>query len=130
MAEAFLRKHGGDLFVTESAGIEPGKMNTNVVRVMNEAGIDLKNKSTQGVFDIYKSGKKFDAVITVCDAANAERCPVFPGNVKREAWSFADPSSFTGSQDEILEKTRAVRNRIEESIKAFITRAGNISYWI
>ena len=67
MAEAFLRKHGGDVFETESAGLEPGTLNPNVVAVMKEIGIDLTGKPTQSVFDLFRKGKKYDAVITVCD---------------------------------------------------------------
>ena len=130
MAEAFLKKYGGDHFQVESAGLEPGKMNPNVVTVMQEVGIDLSQKSTQGVFDLFRQGKLFNAVITVCDGASAERCPVFPGIVKRAAWSFEDPSSLKGSQDEILQHTRAVRDEIEKAVLDFIEEAKKISYWI
>src|SRR5450631_878670 len=112
MAEAFLNKFGKDQFEAESAGIEPGKLNPNVVKVMQEVGIDLIGKKTQGVFDLYKKGIVYDAVVTVCDAASAERCPVFPGSVKRLAWSFEDPSSFKGSEEETLNHTRIVRDEI------------------
>src|SRR5579863_2061337 len=87
MAEAFLNKYGKDQYQAESAGIEPGKMNPNVVMVMQEVGIDLSKKKTQGVFDLLKQGKSYNAVITVCDAASAEKCPVFPGKGKKLAWS-------------------------------------------
>jgi hypothetical protein len=52
MAEAFLKKYGGDTFEAESAGLEPGTLNPNVVKVMQEIGIDLTGKPTQGVFEI------------------------------------------------------------------------------
>ena len=120
MAEAFLRKHGGEAFLSESAGLEPGKLNPNVVTVMQEIGIDLSGKATQGVFDLFKQGKQYDAVVTVCDKEAAERCPVFPGRVRRIAWSFKDPSGFKGSREEVLEGTRQVRDEIERSILAFI----------
>jgi arsenate reductase len=59
-------------------------------------------------------------VISVCDDANAQRCPVFPGFSKRLAWSFDDPAAFTGSYDEKLERTRIVRDQIQEQIEDFI----------
>ncbi len=130
MAEAFLREHGGKSFAAESAGLEPGTMNPRVVMVMKELGFDLSRKMTRGVSDVYHSGKKYDAVITVCDAASTERCPVFPGNVKREAWSFADPASFSGDPAEVLEKTRRVRDAIEEAVKDYIVRTAYNNYWI
>jgi arsenate reductase len=130
MAEAFLNKYGKDHFVAESAGLEPGKMNPNVVKVMQEAGIDLSRKGTQGVFDLFKRGTQYDAVITVCDGASAERCPVFPGKGKKIALSFEDPSSMKGSEEEILSHTRKVRDQIEQSIKDFIWESSVLSYWI
>jgi arsenate reductase len=130
MAEAFLKKYGSENFEAESAGLEPGKMNSIVVKVMQEIGIDLSQKSTQGVFDLFKKGRLYNAVITVCDEASAEQCPIFPGKVKRLGWSFAGLSSFKGSADEILEKTRLVRGEVEVAVKDFIQEANKVSYWI
>lgn len=130
MAEAFLKKYGADLFEVESAGIEPGKLNPNVVSVMQEVGIDLTGKPTQAIIDLFQQGRLYDAVITVCDKEAAERCPIFPGMVKRIAWSFKDPSSFSGTRDEVLQRTREVRDEIEQAIKIFVQNASQISYWI
>lgn len=129
MAEAFLNKFGSGDFKAESAGLEPGKMNQNVVKVMQEVGIDLSHKSTRGVFDLLKKGNSYDAVITVCDEASAEQCPVFPGSGKRIAWSFEDPSSFKGTREEILLHTREVRDEIERSVRSFIKDADNLRFW-
>jgi arsenate reductase len=130
MAEAFLNKYGGELFQAESAGLEPGTLNPNVITVMKEVSIDLIGKSTQGVFDLFRLGRLYNAVITVCDKEAAERCPIFPGVIRRIAWSFKDPSSFEGSREEILEQTRAVRDEIEGAIKDFIREASHVSYWL
>ncbi len=124
MAEAFLKQFGGDMFEAESAGIEPGKLNPVVVAVMQEVGIDLGNNKTKSVFDLVRTSATYHAVITVCDAASAERCPVFPGMVKRIAWSFADPSRFTGTKEEILQQTRNIRDEIKEKVKGFIVEVG------
>ncbi len=130
MAEAFLKQLGGDQFEAESAGIEPGKLNPDVVAVMRETGIDISKNGTRGVFDLLHQGKAYQAVITVCDAASAERCPVFPGITKRIAWSFPDPSKFTGTLEEILEQTRKVRDEIKEKVAEFIQEAGKPHYWL
>jgi arsenate reductase (thioredoxin) len=130
MAEAFLQKHGGERYQAESAGIEPGVLNSNVVKVMQEIGIDLSRKGTQGVFDLFRKGTRCNAVVTVCDAASAEKCPIFPGGGKRIAWSFEDPSGFTGTPEQILDKTRMVRDAIEKQILQFIQESDNISYWM
>jgi arsenate reductase len=120
MAEAFLNAMGGEHFEAESAGLEPGTMNPEVVTVMKEAAIDLSQKDTQSVFDLQRAGRSFDAVITVCDEANSEKCPVFPGSGKRIAWSFEDPSAFTGTREEILGKIRRIRDGIQIRVKDFI----------
>lgn len=130
MAEAFLKKYGGDLFEAESAGIEPGKLNPNVVAVMQEIGIDLTGKPTQAVVDLFQQGRLYNAIITVCDKEAAERCPIFPGTIKRIAWSFKDPSGFSGSPEDILQQTRKVRDEIEQTIKTFVQEASQFGYWI
>ncbi|HSZ32916.1 MAG TPA: arsenate reductase ArsC [Puia sp.] len=129
MAEAFLGKYGNDAFEVESAGLEPGTMNPNVVTVMQEVGIDLSKKITQGVFDLYKRGAAYNVVITVCDGASAEKCPVFAGGGKRIAWSFEDPSSFKGNREEVLQHTREVRDEIEQKVLKFIKEASSVNYW-
>jgi len=119
MAEAFLKHFGGDRFEVMSAGLEPGKLNPNVVEVMKEKGIDISGNSTKSVFDLHKQGMTFDYVITVCHSEAAERCPVFPGKTARLHWPFSDPSGFTGEREDVMEKTRAVRDEIEAEVKKF-----------
>ncbi|MBU1727216.1 MAG: arsenate reductase ArsC [Candidatus Omnitrophica bacterium] len=116
MAETFLKKYGGDRFEVESAGLEPGKLNPIVVEAMQEAGIDISQNKTKSVFDFYKQGKQYDYVITVCDESQSGACPVFPGKGERLHWGFLDPSAFTGSHEEKLEKTKEVRDQIEAKI--------------
>lgn len=120
MAEAFLNQLGAGRFIAESAGIEPGKLNPNVVAVMAEMGIDISHNRTKGVFEFLDKGANYQAVITVCDAASAEKCPVFPGAVQRIAWSFADPSGLIGTAESILEQTREVRDAIRQKVVQFI----------
>ena len=115
MAEAFLKQICGDKFEAYSAGLEPGKLNPTVVEVMKEAGIDISGNQTKGVFDFIKSGKMFAYVITVCDEASAERCPIFAGVTTRLHWSFPDPSAFQGAEK--LAKTREVRDAIRTKIE-------------
>jgi arsenate reductase len=120
MAEEILRQLAGDRFEVESAGLEPGTLNPFVVRALAESGIDIAGKQTRAVFDLFKAGKIFHYVIAVCDAEAAERCPIFPGTVARLHWSFADPSRFTGSDEERLAATRAVRDEIRSRIEAWL----------
>ena len=120
MAEAFLKKFGGEYFDVESAGIEPGKLNPVVVKAMHEIGIDISGNRTKDVFDFLRQGKLFNFVITVCDASSGERCPIFHGVSQRLRWSFDDPSAFTGTDDEKLTRTRVVRDEIKSRILEFL----------
>ena len=125
MAEAFLKKYGADRFEVESAGLEPGRLNPVVVEVMKEIGIDISNNKTKSVLDFYKQGKQYDYVITVCDESQSGACPVFPGKGERIHWGFDDPSGFAGNHEEKLEKTRKVRDMIENKIKEiFVPKNG------
>jgi arsenate reductase len=121
MAEALLKKIAGERFEAESAGLEPGTLNPLAVEVMKEIGIDISQNKTKSAFDLFNEGRLYTHVITVCDETSAEQCPFFPGITTRLHWSFADPSSFTGTQEEKLEKTRQVREAVREKIEAWLT---------
>ena len=117
MAEAFLNQICGETFEAHSAGLEPGTLNPVVVEAMQEVGIDISGKPTKAVFDYVKSGKMFAHVITVCDEASAERCPIFPGLTTRLHWSFPDPSAIQGTPEEKLARTRLIRDTIKQKIE-------------
>ncbi|MCX7832974.1 MAG: arsenate reductase ArsC [Ignavibacteria bacterium] len=120
MAEAFVNYFYNDKFVAESAGLEPGTLNPLVVKSMSEIGIDISKNQVKDVFEKYKSGAYFDYVITVCDEANAEKCPIFPSALKTIHWSFEDPSKLTGTEDEKLKKIAKIRDEIKSKIEDFI----------
>ena len=122
MAEALLNHLAGEKFEATSAGLEKGTLNPLAIQVMDEIGIDISGNQTREVFDLFKAGHMFNYVITVCDAANSERCPIFPGALQTLHWSFSDPSSFIGTLDEKLEKTRKVRDEIRLNVEDFINR--------
>jgi len=117
MAEAWVNHLCRDFFEAHSAGLEPGTLNPLVVEVMKDAGIDISSKSTKGVFELFKRGESFSYVITVCDGASAERCPIFPGLSRRLHWNFPDPSKFTGTKEEKLAQIRLVRDAIKSKIE-------------
>ena len=117
MAEAWLNALYGDSFAAESAGLEPGTINPLVVEVMREAGIDLSEKKTRAVFDVWKSGKVFEYVIAVCAESEEKGCPVFPGVTTRLSWPFPDPSQVTGTHDERLQQVREIRDSIRTKIE-------------
>ncbi len=128
MAEAFLTSICPDEFAAESAGLEPGTLDPLAVAVMQEAGIDISKNATKSAFDLFKSGKTYSYVITVCDETNAERCPVFPGKARRLHWTFADPATLQGSAQERLAQTRVIRDQIRDAVKAWCTEVCDASF--
>lgn len=124
IAEAFLKHFAGDRFEVESAGLEPGKLNPIVVEAMKETGIDISGNKTQSVQSLLDAGKTYDYIFTVCDETQAERCPLFPGGGKRIHIGFADPSGFSGTPEEKLERTRKVRDQIKTKIQEWIQETG------
>jgi arsenate reductase len=119
MAEAVLNDICGDYFEAHSAGLDPGTLNPIAVEAMREVGIDISQKETQSVFDVFKSGELFAYVITVCDETSAERCPIFPGVTTRLHWSFPDPAALTGTNKDRLAGTREIRDQIRERIEVW-----------
>ena len=121
MAEAWLNHLYGERFEAQSAGLEAGTLNPLAVAAMKEEGIDISHKNTQTVFSLLKKGELFSYVITVCDEASAERCPVFPGAAKRLHWSFPDPAQLAGTEGEKLVKVREIRDAIKTAIESWYT---------
>ena len=119
MAEAFINQLAPDRFIAQSAGLEPGTLNPVVVVAMKEIGFDISNHKTKSVQDVLKTGQ-FDFVITVCDEASAQRCPVFPGTGERIHMAFPDPSTIQGSFDEKLNKTRQIRDQIRAALEQWL----------
>jgi len=116
MAEAFLNEACTGRMRAQSAGLEPGTLNPLVVETMREVGIDIAGNRTTSVDEMLASGHGFDHVITVCDEASAERCPVFPGGGAREHWGFQDPSALEGSREDRLRRTREIRDAIRARV--------------
>jgi arsenate reductase (thioredoxin) len=120
MAEAFLNILGEGKFIAESAGIEPGVLNPLVVKSMSDAGIDISGNPTNDVFEFFKEGRRYDYVITVCDEASGQRCPIFPGAKEKINWSFEDPSALKGTDEEKLDRIAEIRDSIRKKVEEFI----------
>ncbi len=120
MAEAFLKRLGGDDFSVESCGLEAGVLNPLVVEVMGEIGYDLGSATTQAALDLFKQGRRYDVVITVCSQKASELCPLFPGRSLRLNWPFADPSRLEGDPETKRAEIRKIRDQIRTQVEAFI----------
>ena len=110
MAEGFAQEAGWQAF---SAGTKPEvEVNPFAVKVMAEIGIDISNHIPQSVNEFLH--EDFDLVATVCDNAR-EACPVFTGECEHQIHhGFTDPANATGSDAEITEVYRQVRDEIRE----------------
>lgn len=118
MAEAFLRKYAGERLEAHSAGLKPKGINPLTVKVMNEVGINISNQISKGI-DTYLGKVLFQYLVTVCDDAE-KNCPtVWPGVNHRLHWSFEDPASFEGTDEEKLAKFRQIRDLIEQRVKTW-----------
>ena len=119
MAEAFLRKQGGDRFEAYSAGLQPKGINPLTIQVMQEKGFDLSGQRSKGVQE-YLGKVLIQTLITLCDDAE-KNCPtVWPGISTHLHWSFEDPSAFEGTDVQKLEKFRQIRDQIETRIIAWL----------
>jgi arsenate reductase len=123
MAEEFLRKLGGDDFSVESAGLDPKEVDPKVITVMREEGIDLSDKETKDVWDLFRMERYYNWVITVCEKKWEIKCPTFPGIYHRNHWGFPDPSHFQGTEEEKMNRMRELRDIIKLRIKLFIDEA-------
>jgi arsenate reductase len=114
IAEAYLKKLAGERIHVESAGLEPAQaVNPLVVEAMREEGFDLSGQKPQSAFELFKAGRLFDHVVTVCsDTEN--QCPIFPGITQRWHVPFPDPASATGTREEQLAQVRAIRDMIKK----------------
>jgi arsenate reductase len=112
MAEGYLRHFAADRADVFSAGVEAHGVNPRAVAVMQEDGIDISAQTSKTIEAFM--GRPFDHVITVCDNAR-ENCPWFPAKAKRLHHDFPDPARVIGTEEEILDEFRRVR----DSIKAY-----------
>ena len=118
MAEGYLRHFANEKAEIYSAGVETHGVNPNAIATMKEDGIDISNHTANNIDEFYDVD--FDFVITVCDNAK-ERCPYFPIKAKKFHHNFSDPAKAAGSEDEIREDFRKVREEIKAYCKRFIS---------
>ncbi|MCF6309200.1 MAG: arsenate reductase ArsC [Sulfurimonas sp.] len=126
IAEALLKKYANDLFEVQSAGFEPSSINPIAIELLQkEENINISNNSSDAIFELFKQGRHFNLVITVCDEGNAQRCPIFPGLNYRIHWSFEDPSSIEGTDEQKYEKVKEIYLLIKKEVMNFIYLAKN-----
>lgn len=115
MAEGYLNVWYGDKYEAFSAGTEVTSVNPYAIKVMDEIGVDISGHRSKKIDEF--SGVDMDILVTVCDSAKGA-CPMFPWAKEKIHAGFIDPSSATGSEDEILSFFRKIRDEITEFIDA------------
>lgn len=120
MAEGFARHLSSGSVTAESAGIESHGLNARAVWAMREIGIDISDQMSKVVTeDMIASA---DLIITVCDHAK-EHCPVIPSPIRQLHWSFDDPAKATGTEQEIMDTFRRVRDEIGSKVKDLLAQS-------
>jgi arsenate reductase len=102
-----------------SAGVETHGVNPKAIATMQEDNIDISHHTSNNIEEYF--AVEFDFVITVCDNAK-EACPYFPTKAKKYHYNFPDPAKATGTDEEVKEKFRAVRQLIRDYCEEFVTK--------
>jgi arsenate reductase len=117
LAEGVLRAAAGDSLNVQSAGSQPaGYVHPLAIQVMKEIGIDISTHRSKHMNEFLP--QPVETVITVCGNAD-QACPLFPGQVNRHHWGFADPAHATGTNEEKLAVFRRVRDEIKMTFEAY-----------
>jgi arsenate reductase len=117
MAEGILRNAASELIEVASAGSNPsGYVHPKAITVLDEIGIDISSHTSKHMNDFLD--QDVHTVITVCGNADQE-CPTYPGQFHRHHWGFEDPAHAEGSEDEVMEAFRKVRNEIKLVFEAY-----------
>jgi arsenate reductase len=113
MAEAIVNARLGEAWEAVSAGTKPaGYVHPKAVAALREIGIRHQGRSK--LADEFR-GVDFDLVVTVCDSA-AEECPIWLGKGKKLHHSFPDPAKAQGTDEQVMDAFRAVRDAIAREI--------------
>lgn len=114
IAEGLLKTLKGEYYDVYSAGTEPSRVHPLAIKIMAELGIDISIHRSKSIENF--RGMEFDYVVTVCDHAK-ETCPFFPGGKNFLHQGFEDPSTCSGTEEEILTCFRRVREKIKDWVK-------------
>lgn len=120
IAEGYLRHFAGDKAEVYSAGIETHGVNPKAIEIMKRDGIDISRHTSNNIDEYMDTS--FDYVITVCDNAK-ESCPYFPTNAVKFHYNFPDPAKAKGTEEEVMEQFREVREMIRKYAQNFVNES-------
>src|SRR5262245_13635384 len=123
MAEVLLNTLGEGRFRAYSAGSHPtGKVNAFTLELLKSNGHSIKGLRSKSWNEFATPGApKMDFVITVCDTAAGEVCPVWPGQPMSAHWGFQDPAALEGSDEEKRRLFRTVYQQIANRLRVFLS---------
>ncbi len=123
LAEALLNHWGGGRFKAWSAGSYPtGRVNPLALELLAHMKIPATGARSKSWDELSASGGvEFDFVITVCDKAAGEICPIWPGQPMTAHWGVDDPASVTGSDVEKMLAFRDAFRALEHRIRIFVS---------
>tara|TARA_B100000965_G_scaffold400166_1_gene421585 strand:+ start:1873 stop:2361 length:489 start_codon:yes stop_codon:yes gene_type:complete len=117
MAEGILRNAASDIIEVVSAGSDPsGYVHPKAIKALNEIGIDISDHTSKHMDNFLK--QQIHTVITVCGNAD-QACPTYPSQVHRHHWGFEDPAHAVGSEEDIMNVFRKVREEIKLVFEAY-----------
>ena len=122
LAEAILTEKGKGRFRAFSAGSMPtGQVNPFTIQLLNNLGYDTSEYRSKSWNEFEGDGVPvMDFVITVCDSAAGEVCPIWPGHPMTAHWGFPDPAAHEGSDTEKAAVFGSVYGQIERRIDIFL----------
>ena len=125
MAESLLNHLGNGAFQAFSAGSHPaGKVNPNTLSLLEGLGHDIAPLRSKNWDEFAQPGApEMDFIITTCDNAAGETCPIWPGHPTTAHWPFPDPGPFQGSEEETLKIYLGVYRQIEECVQRLVDLA-------
>lgn len=122
LAEAILNQRGGDRFRAYSAGSQPrGVPNPDGIRFLQSAGYDTDFARSKSWDEFaVEDAPRMDVIITVCDNAAGEACPIWPGRPATAHWGIPDPAGVGETEPERLAAFALAHDRLSRRIDAFL----------
>ena len=117
MAEGFANIKLNKKFKISSAGVEAHGINSRAVKAMNEMGIDISHQQSNSILEDELS--QYDFIITLCGDAR-DRCPILSESNNNIHWDLQDPANAIGSEQEIMDVYRKVRDQISNNIGSLL----------
>jgi arsenate reductase len=124
LAEAILNRIGAGRFKAYSAGSQPkGQVHSETLKLLRSMGYATEGLYSKSWELFAQSTTPFDHIITVCNNAAGEACPIIPGKPAKDHWDIPDPAAVKGSREQIEAAFKSAHTLLLDRIQAFVARA-------